>query len=94
MTGGPPVVVEINALADGRRNETQHPLPLVLHGIPIVAHRCRNAEVNAKARSESLDVGGDAVSLEQIIEAAVKSIRHAVNVIVKAGLSITRITWD
>src|SRR2546430_17278484 len=72
------VVVEIDAFLNRQGDETQHPFPLVANGIPIAAYGFRNAEVDAEARAEPLDMSRDAMALEEVVEAAVEVDRKSV----------------
>src|SRR5205085_736203 len=72
MAGRPAVVVEVDAPADGRGDEAEHGVALVPHRVAVAGRLAGQAEVDAEARPQSLDVGGDAVPLEHVVEPLVQ----------------------
>ena len=88
MTGRAAVVVQIDAVGNGRPDEAEHLCALVPDGVTIVGHRARDTEINAEACPQALDAGRDAVTLEDRIETGVKAVGHPEEVLVEAGLLV------
>src|SRR6188474_2954698 len=59
MARRPAVIVEVNAVCYGRLDEAQHLLALMMDGIAVIAHFTLDAEIDAEASTEPLNVSGD-----------------------------------
>src|SRR5262249_26844033 len=83
-------VVEVDAVLDGRRHETEHALPLVQDGVAIAGRLAGQAEVDAEPRPQSLDMGLDAMPHEQVVEPLTQFAGHGVDVDVEAEIAVRR----
>ena len=66
MTRRSAVVVEINAVLDGRLHEAKHLCALMLDGVAIVSNFPGHAKVDAKARPETLYPCDHAVTAKRL----------------------------
>ena len=82
------VVVEVDAVVDGGLDEAQHLGALLLDGVAVVVRLPFEAEVDAEAGAEALDVGGDLVLGEELGEAGEEQVGDGMNVIVKTRRAI------
>lgn len=88
VTGRAAVIVQVDAVGDRRPDEAEHLRALVLHCVAVARHGACDAEINAEARPQPLDVGWDAMTLENRVEARVESIGDLEDMLVEAGLLI------
>src|SRR5439155_9371372 len=84
------VVVEVDAVSDGRGDEPKHAVAVMGDGIAVAAHRSRDPEVDAEARPEPLNAGRHAVPSEDFLQTSVETLGDGVDVLVEARLAIRR----
>src|SRR5213082_1392384 len=64
MAGGATVVVEIDAVRDRSADEAKHPVALMADDVAVAARGAGDAEIDAEAGTEALQLGGDAMAGE------------------------------
>src|SRR5262249_9606089 len=79
MAGCSGVVVEVDTLPDGRGDEMQHLLAMVLDGVAVTAHLARHAEIDAEPRPQPLHARRDSAPLEDLAQSMIKTIRNGVD---------------
>src|SRR5438874_1849442 len=88
VAGGAAVVMKIDAVGDGRLDEAQHLVALMVERFAIIPGRLAHAEVDAEARAERFYAGNDAVLLEHAVKPGAQLVGHGEDLIIETGLAV------